>query len=347
VSVRAFAAALLGVVFSCSLGTTAARAQAVSPIDFGSTSLGDVRLGVAIATVAELADAPELLERPSSQSFVDDTFARVLSETNEPTLRVHAQRYRDDLRASAGIAFDRARADADLATFTRETLHALGVPRDRLCVVGILAEQISYNARVLRSVADDAQLRRAFARADVADGTVPGLATARARVASLPPERWPAIASAASDVVAAIVGSESQPFPSGGGVWLVLLRSRPTLADAARHGTPHLWLDVVRFDGSHRSIGAYPGSGDFARDAGKMACEAGRENDTGSEGAVPVVPPTGTTSAQLAETLEARCASTAARVYRVAAASDARFVVDLLLGAGVDAGALLKVGRLR
>jgi hypothetical protein len=42
-----------------------AFAQAVSPIDYGPDSLAAARLGIALATIGELADAPELLARPS------------------------------------------------------------------------------------------------------------------------------------------------------------------------------------------------------------------------------------------------------------------------------------------
>jgi hypothetical protein len=131
-------------------------------------------------------------------------------------------------------------------------------------------------------------------------------------------------------------------------VWVVLLRSRAVAGETLRHGTPHLWIDVVRFDGSHRSIGAYPAGGDFAHDARTLVCAAGRENDVASEGAVAIEPPVGTTTAQLADALEARCTArpATALAYRVGAASDSRYVVDALLAAGVDASAVLKASAL-
>jgi hypothetical protein len=63
---------------------------------------------------------------------------------------------------------------------------------------------------------------------------------------------------------------------------------------------------------------------------------------------VPIEPPVGTTTAQLAEALETRCNARppAPLTYRVAAASDSRYIVDALLAAGVDASAALKASAL-
>ena len=339
--------AAVAFAFVASAATVApARAQAVSPLDFGTEFLGDVRLGVALATTAELADAPELLARPSSQRFVDDALARVLVETADPAVRAAAGRYRDDLRAAPGAPFDRTRADADAVAFTRDVLHALPAPRDRLCVAGILAEQTAYNARVLRSAADDAQLRKALGATSAADSLVSGLGAARARLAALPAERWSEIADAAGGIVASMLGPlTTPPFPPSDGVWAVLLRSRPTEAAAIRHGTPHLWLEIVRFDGTRRTIGGYSGSGDWALDSRALTCDFDKEGERASEGAVPVAPPPGTTLAQLAKTLTERCTAAAKSPppYRAREASDARFIVDLLLAAGVDAASVLHV----
>ena len=112
-----------------------------------------------------------------------------------------------------------------------------------------------------------------------------------------------------------------------------------------RHGTPHLWLEIVRFDGTRRTIGGYSGSGDWALDSRALTCEFDKEGERASEGAVPVAPPPGTTLAQLAKTLTERCTAAAKSPppYRAREASDARFIVDLLLAAGVDAASVLHV----
>jgi hypothetical protein len=327
-----------------------AGAQAVSPIDFGGESLGDVRLGVALAAVTELVDAPELLARPSSQGFVDDTFARLTDLASDPLVRGEVSRTREDLRAQTGAAFDRTLADRELAELTRSLLHALPAPRNRLCSVGILAEVAAYNARVLRSPSVDAEIRHALGKADVADTLVSSLSALRERVAAEPAGRWVEIARASGAVVAAILGpAATPPFPENSRVWLVLLRSRPTNADIVRRHTPHLWLDVVRFDGSHRTIGAYPSGGNFAHDAPHLSCAFDREPNDESERAVPLAPPPATTSAQLAASLTARCTARAnsAVPYRVRDASDARFIIDEMLAAGVDAAAVMREAAAR
>jgi len=334
-----------GLALACALGVASpGRAQVVSPLDFNAVSLGDVRLGVALATTSELVDAPALLARPSSQSFIDDAFARILASTNDAVVRARSNAYRDDLRAQAGATFDRARADADLTALTRDVLRALPPPRDRLSVVGILAESIAYNARVLRSPAVDADLRKTLGTASIADTLFPGLAEMRSELAALHRGRWPAIADLATKIVTAIAGTSSAPFPANHGVWLVLMRSATVDGMTARRGTPHLWLDIVRFDGTHRAVGAYPDGGDFARDARRLTCAFDREGDDESERAIPLVPPAGTTDAQLADAFAARCTAEAKSPlpYRVRDASDARFIVDAMLAAGIDAAAVMR-----
>ncbi len=327
-------------------------AQVVTPLGFDAASIGDVRLGVALATISELVDTPALLARPSSQSFVDDTFARIVASTNDAVVRARFGTYREDLRARDGAPFDRTRADGDLAAYTRDVLHALGSPRDRLCAVGLLAESIAYNARVLRSPSVDVDLRKALANAKIADTLFSGLSEQRAELAAMRPGRWVTIVEGARKIVTEIVGPDSAPpFPENGAVWVVLLRSGAVAGMSARRGTPHLWFDVVRFDDTHTTIGAYPRDADFAHDAHRLRCDVDREPDDASERALPIVPPPGTTSAQLADEFVARCTAQAktSQPYRVRDASDARFIVDAMVAAGVDAAAIMRdaTGRIK
>jgi hypothetical protein len=211
--------------------------------------------------------------------------------------------------------------------------------------VGILAESIAYNARVLRSPSVDADLRKTLGTASIADTLFPGLADMRSDLAVLHAGRWSEIANIATKIVAAIAGtSSSAPFPANHGVWLVLMRSGAVAGMTARRGTPHLWLDIVRFDGTHRAVGAYPAGGDFARDARRLICAFDREGDDESERAIPLVAPAGTTDAQLADALAARCTAEAKSPlpYRVRDASDARFIVDAMVAAGIDAAAVMR-----
>jgi hypothetical protein len=338
--------AAFGLACLCALAAPLpSRAQAVSPIDFGTESLGDVRLGVAIATVAQLVDAPALLARSSSQSFVDDAFARLTAATDDARVRADVTRDRDDLRTDGAATFDRARADRDLVALVHDVLHAFAFPRDRLFDVGLLSQQSAYNARVLRSPSTDGEVRHALGAIDVADTLVVGLKAMRERLASVPAGHWSDIATQSGAIVAAILGpSVTPPFPESDAVWLVLFRARPTDI-AARRGTPRLFFDVVRFDGTHHTIGAYPaGSGGFTRDAPALVCGFDREGDAASERAIPIVPPPGTTDAQLADELETRCLASAKGTwrYRVSAATDARFIVDLLVNTVPDAASIVR-----
>jgi hypothetical protein len=321
---------------------TGARAQAVSPVDYGSDSLAPVRLGIALATIGDLADAPELLARPSSQQFVDDTFARIAATTSDDALKMHAARRRTAF--NAGPSFDRTAAYAALADETKDTLRAAGA-NGPLVAFGILAEQTDYNARVLHSAKDDAQDRSAIGREAGVDALVPGLAGLRAKLAALAPSDWDATATCAEAIVAALLGSDvAVPFPRSSGVWLVLLRTRATGAEAQRHAL-HYWLDIVRFDGTHQTIGAYPdGTFAFDRDTSQLACRTDRELAEPSVAAIPVTPGAGSSSAQLAESLIHLCGDgrTAGLSYRVKNADDDRFIADILFRSGVSVGPLLR-----
>ena len=147
------------------------------------------------------------------------------------------------------------------------------------------------------------------------------------------------------DAVAAIVGSRfSVPFQPSSAVWLVLLRTRPTSADARRRAE-HYWLDIVHFDGAHQTIGAYPsGALDFAHDAAHLLCVNDKERDENGDRAIPVTPGLGQTPAQLASALGCLCdgAAHANLRYRVHDADDDKFVADILFRAGVLVGPLLR-----
>jgi hypothetical protein len=322
-----------------------AFAQAVSPIDYGPDSLAAARLGIALATIGELADAPELLARPSSQNFIDDTFARIAVSSSDALLRSHGERRRDALRVGTAATFDRAAAYAALAAETKDTLRSIGAGNDKLVAFGILAEQTDYNARVLRDAADDVRYRSSIGSDAYVDALVPGLKDLRATLAAVGPQQWDASATAAENLVGALLGSDlSLPFPRSAAVWLVLLRTRATTADARRHAA-HYWLDIVHFDGTHKTLGAYPnGTLAFDRDSDRLLCEYDREPAVPSLHAIPVQPGPGSTSAQLAASLVQFCGDerTSGLRYRVADADDDRFVADILFRSGVLVGPLLR-----
>jgi hypothetical protein len=333
-------------VLAAALSATAlpAFAQAVSPIEYGPDSLATARLGIAIATIGELADAPELLVRPSSQQFVDDTFAQIAVATTDVVLRTHGAKRRDTLRVGSG-PFDRAAAYAALADETKDILRSIGAGNGKLVAFGILVEHTDYNARVLHDAADDAGYRADIAGDGELDVLVPGLKDLRAKLAAVAPQDWDASATAAETIVAALLGSDfAVPFPRSPAVWLVLLRTRATSADARRHAA-HYWLDIVDFDGKHRTVGGYPnGTLAFDRDAGRLVCEFDREPAVATLLTIPVPPGVGSTSAQLATSLLQFCSDerTSGLPYHVADADDDRFVADMLFRSGVVVGPLLR-----
>jgi hypothetical protein len=327
-----------------------AFAQAVSPIDFGAASLADPRLGVAIATMAELADTPALLARPSSQQFIDDAFARVLATAPQDAIvRAHAGRWRDALRVTQE-PFDRTAAYAAVGDLSKNVLRAAGSPSDRLIALGILAQQTFYNARVLRDPGIDGGDRAAIGANDAADNLYDGLKDMRYELASLGFKQWSQSADGAQKIVGTLLGSSfAVPFPPSPAVWVVLLRARTTGFDAARK-SEHYWLDVVRFDGSHQTYGGYPnGTQEFGRDAGRLACVPGKELDTTSDRTIPVPPGPASTSAQLADSIEHLCeaANHAGLRYRVRDADDDRLVADLLFRSGVLVGPVLRAAAER
>ena len=327
------------------LSVRAASAQAVSPIDYDAVSLADPRLGVALATISELADSAALLARPSSQQFVDDTFARVATVApTDSVLRAHAERWRDTLRVE-GSAFDRNAAYAAVSELTKDLLRAVGSPRDHLISLGVLAEQVSYDARVLHDPEIDVGDRAAIGADDSADPIVDGLKGLRAQLAAFAPKQWADVTAVSGKVVAALLGSSfDTPFPPSGRVWLVLLRTRHTNADNQRRAE-HYWVDVVRYDGTHQTIGGYPDdTTDYAHDARRLLCGFDRELNEASDRIIPVTPGTATTSEQLATSLVKLCSDerVSGLRYHVVEADDDKMLADILFRSGVLVGPILK-----
>jgi hypothetical protein len=331
------------------LWSSPAFSQAVSPIEYDTTALADARLGVAVATMSELADAPELLARPSSQAFVDDTFAQI-ALTPDTLLRTRAERRRDALRVDSVATFDRSAAYAAMGDLTKNALLAFGAKRGAFLSLGIVAEQTAYNARVLHDAEADTQDRSTIGKDAVADSVVPGLKELRADLAAPAGHSWESTADVAQRIVAALLGSDTAvPFPKSAAVWIVVLRVRATSADARRHAA-HYFLDVVHYDGRHQTVGAYPDGGlAYGHDTNRLSCALDREPDGSILRTVPVTPGLGSSSAQLAEGLVRSCAAvgTEGLHYRVASADDDRLIADILFRNGVLVGPVLRAAMSR
>ncbi len=312
----------------------------VSAIDYGSGSRAVARAGVAGATVAELMDSPPLLAEPAGQNFVDHAFAQLESLASDDEVLQHRYvQLRGRLRMHDG-KFDRTGALGTFQALTGDLLHALGGQRAGLFELGIAAQQLEYNARVLREAQSDRELRGLLGSVADGDAVFPEVGPLRAKLAALGPEDWKESETLAHALVVAILGSaDAAPFPAAPGIWTVLVRYRPAGSGPAKRETPHASLDVVWFDGRHRTFAGYPDGGtDFAHDAGRLECLRDRESQTGTLRAVPVAPPAGLSYDAVAASFERSCDQIENRPppYLVSEPSDDKLISAMLSAAHID-----------
>jgi len=219
-------------------------------------------------------------------------------------------------------------------------LHALGGQRAGLFLIGTAAQQVEYNARVLREAQTDRELRGLLGSVDDADAVFPEIGPLRAKLAALPPEDWKQSEALAHAMVVAILGSaDAAPFPPVPGIWTILVRSRPAGSGPAKREALHVSLDVVWFDGRHRTFAGYPDGGmDFAHDADRLECLRDREPQTGTLHAVPVAPPAGLSYDAVAASFERSCDQIENRPppYSVSEASDDKLISAMLSAAHID-----------
>jgi len=312
----------------------------VSKIDYGSGSRAVARAGVAGATVAELMDSPPLLAEPDAQNFVDAAFAQLESlATDDEVLRHRYVALRGRLRARDG-KFDRAGALVTFQSLTVDLLHALGGQRSGLFLIGTAAQQVEYNARVLREAQTDRDLRKLLGSVDDGDAVFSEIGPLRAKLAALGPEDWKQSETLAHAIVVAILGSaDVAPFPPVPGIWTILVRSRPAGSGPAKREVQHVSIDVVWFDGRHRTFAGYPDGGtDFAHDADRLECLRDREPQTGTTHAVPIAPPAGLSYDAVAASFERSCDQIENRPppYSVSEASDDKLISAMLSAAHID-----------
>jgi hypothetical protein len=291
----------------------------------------------------EAAGSPLVLSDPAAQSFVDGTFAEIVTLTSEPSVRGDFSALKTALHAPAQM--DRTRVLAAYRIALLALLRALPSPRDRLLQIGMLAEQTQYNARVLRERAADLELRRQLGTLSDGDAVVAGLRPLRARLAALPPEDWDRSAGLAERIVAAALGPGNvPPFPAAPALWTVVLRARPAGSGPFARTAPHFSLDVVWYDGHHETFGGYPNGGlDFDHDAARIECLRNREPQTGVIRAIEVVPPAGKSYEAIAQSFESSCDAFGRETppYSVSEASDDKFIAALLAAAGIDPASVL------
>jgi hypothetical protein len=335
--------ALLAALVAATCPGGSRAAGFVSTIDYGTGPRAAARAGVAGATVAELMDSPPLLAEPASQSFIDVAFAQLESLTSDEGLKRRYTALRVKLRPHDG-KFDRTRSLQAYQSLTVDLLHALSPPRDRLFLLGTAAQQVEYNARVLREAQTDRELRSLLGTVSEGDVLFPDITQLRAKLAAAAPEDWKTSTSLAHAIVVAILGSAgAAPFPSAPGIWTVLVRVRPAGSGDDKREAPHASLDVVWFDGRHDTFAGYPAGGTgFSKDADRLECLRDREPQTGTLRAIPVAPAPGVSYDAVAASLERSCDQIEKRPppYLVSEASDDKLVSAMLSAAHIDPGSV-------
>jgi len=266
----------------------------------------DARLGYDTYAVLDLISTPSVLFGADSQRFIDSTFAEIEARADSAT-QARFRALRELLRPSAQ-PFDPADAGRSYRAATAALATSLGPERFSTYTLGSFVATVAFNARVLREEATDVDFRRSIGTAYARDGDLPGVAEARAKLASDAPDAWDAIASDADALATALLGEAPpnlQPAPEK--VWALLVRGRPIVADGPRKGTSHASLEIVYGDGRHRSLGAYPdGKNDFTATGGKLVCAFDLETG-GPSRAYPLVAPRNVSYEAIAERFGNAC----------------------------------------
>jgi hypothetical protein len=163
----------------------------------------DAQLGVAFATLSELAEVPRVLAQPDAQGFVDALFARLIELLPGDAARLAALRTQFAPDAELGALYRPDGAMVKLGAIQKDldgaTLHAM--------LVGQFSAQIAYNAMVYRDVKLGNEFRSRVEAFDEADAAVPGLAQMRAALRTPAATDWPALNRDASAIVTRIVGT--------------------------------------------------------------------------------------------------------------------------------------------
>lgn len=325
----------------------------VPSFEYGSGPLADARLGFASALLADCVDVPPSLASPALRRFAEDAFARLLAGASSPDLRAQLSEEQTAFDAAAGDArFDPRAYATNLRKTMAAYVRALEPAQAQAFVIGGLAAQIAYNARVLRQSDRDRFYREALASDDDLDAATPGLADLRAALVAQPAGEWSAIAAAADRFAAALLGTSpvlvgyGQPASSTS-VWTILVRTRTIAEDGPRKDTQHAAIDIVYGDGTHRMLGAYPdGKYAFGATGGALLCGADLEPDGDWSTIVPVALPSGIGYDELAQRLLDGCTAfnQHSQTYdplAESAGNDNTFVVGLLRANGVDTSRII------
>ncbi len=306
---RRIAACVAFVAFAAVAGgaSAATPVPAPSPAPGTDAGLAAGRLGYDTYEVANLIAAPAVLFGSDAQRFIDVTFAEIDARA-DAKLRARFHAIRELLRTSPGT-FDPAEMSRSYLAADHDLVATLDAPEFGAYELGSFVATIAFNARVLREDATDVDFRHGVGSRTALDASVPGMADARAKLAADAPGAWDAIAADATALAALIVGApptEIRPGPKD--VWALLVRGRPIASDGPRQGSLHTSIEIVYGDGTHTTIGAYPGGAyDFSATGGTLVCATDLEPADGPSRAFALVPPKSVTYDALAQHFLAAC----------------------------------------
>ena len=170
---------------------------------YGLNPLGLARLGIGAARILEISEYADIMKQQAAQDFEDDWFANFRSTLTTDSDRAELDGLRPLLRPDSPAVHV-----ADQDRFTAGLLkleNALPQASRDAFYVGLQASEIRYNATVIRHVDEDGALRVGLAATSSLDGTLPGLADLRARLAAVPSGDWTTITSLSDQIVHRIV----------------------------------------------------------------------------------------------------------------------------------------------
>lgn len=178
-------------------------------ITYGTGGIADGRRGVASITASQMLDVPALLGQRDAQRFIDDLFASLKSTTTDAgaLAALAAARAQFSVPAQAMAFAKDQRFDAlytDMATYGKTN----DKDRQRRVNLGEAAALIFRNASSDRDTADDSRLRARIGEVSDLDTDIPGLAVARAGLASAKSGDWLDIRAKSLVVIDLIMGSD-------------------------------------------------------------------------------------------------------------------------------------------
>jgi hypothetical protein len=172
-------------------------------LQYGQDPLGLARLGIGAARILELSENLDIMKQQASQDFEDDWFAGFRPVLANADSRTEFDALRPLLRPDSP---DVHVADQDhFSSGLLRLVNALPDKSKGAFFVGLQASEIRYNATVIRHVEEDGALRKGLLDSPGLDGTLPGLAGLRARLAAVPSGDWATITSISNQIIRSIL----------------------------------------------------------------------------------------------------------------------------------------------